>query len=219
MSNTQLQLSQLEFGSMYAYSPRGTSASEKSSRSVMRALKDDMYLSSPPLLTSQYISNALLNTRKTLPFADFFEADPILVPIPNSSLMRPGTLWVSERLAKAIQKNGLGTAVIPCLQRESPLRKSATSLAQNRPKAFEHYNSLGVQKMMSDPHEIILVDDIITRGATILGAANRLRSVYPNVKIRAFAAMRTISSPPFKDYYDPCIGTITLSGQDTFRSP
>jgi predicted amidophosphoribosyltransferase len=204
---------------MYAYSPRGISEAEKSSRSVMRAIKDDMFLSSPPLLTSEYISNALLNTKKTLPFADFFEADPILVPVPNSSLMRPGTLWVSERLAKAMHENGLGKRVITCLRRQFALRKSATSQARDRPKAAEHFESLEVQRLLSDPHEILLVDDIITRGATLSGAANRLRSVYPAVKIRAFAAMRTISSPPFNDYHDPCIGTIMLSDRDTFRSP
>ena len=218
MSNT-LNLLKLEFGSIYGYSPRGNSDTEQISRNLMMSLKGDSFVSNPPILTSQYISNALHEDMKKLPFADFFKADPILVPVPNSSLMLPGTLWVSERLAKAMHENGLGTDVIPCLSRKFPLRKSATSLASNRPKAEEHFESLEVQKILSDPHEILLVDDIITRGATILGAANRLKKVYPDVRIRAFAAVRTISSPPFNHIYDPCRGTITLSDQDTFRLP
>ena len=99
MSNT-LSLLELEFGSIYGYSPRGNSETEQISRDLMMSLKGDSVVSSPPILTSQYISNNLRNDMKKLPFADFFETNPILVPVPNSSLMRPGTLWVSERLAK-----------------------------------------------------------------------------------------------------------------------
>ena len=64
-------------------------------------LKGDSFVSFLPILTSQYISNTLHKNMERLPFADFFETNPILVPVPNSSLMRPGTLWVSERLARA----------------------------------------------------------------------------------------------------------------------
>lgn len=70
------------------------------------------------------------------------------------------------------------------------------------------------------PQEILLVDDIVTRGTTMLGAASRLRDVFPGVHIRAFAAMRTITPPAtFNAIYDPCKGEITLNGQDTFRRP
>jgi hypothetical protein len=41
-----------------------------------------------------------------------------------------------------------------------PLRKAATSLPRNRPKASEHYDSLGVRKMLSEPREMLLIDDV-----------------------------------------------------------
>ena len=73
---------------------------------------------------------------------------------------------------------------------------------------------------LSEPREILLVDDIITRGATMLGAANKLRNTFPLARIRGFAAMRTISPPDiFNQAYDPCLGVITFNGQDTFRRP
>jgi hypothetical protein len=64
------------------------------------------------------------------------------------------------------------------------------------------------------------VDDIITRGATTLGGASRLHEAFPKARIRAFAAMRTMTPPSeFKGITDSCVGVITLMGIDTYRRP
>ena len=80
---------------------------------------------------------------------------------------------------------------------------------------------MGVRRRLSKPDEIVLIDDIVTRGATLLGPANRLADVFPQTRIRAFAAMRTISNPDeFNELYDPCVGTIELrESGDTLRRP
>jgi hypothetical protein len=90
-----------------------------------------------------------------------------------------------------------------------------------RPKAEDHYRSLEVHKIIVDPKEMLLVDDVVTRGATFLGAANKLKDSFPDARIRAFAAMRTTGSEPtpFCRIYDPKKGDITLNGQDTTRRP
>ena len=68
-----------------------------------------------------------------------------------------------------------------------------------------------VQKILDEPEEILLVDDIITRGSTLLGAANKLADAFPNTRIRAFAFMRTITNPSeFESIVKPCTGNITL---------
>lgn len=136
-----LNLSKLEFGSILTYSPRGYSDSERKSKTIMRAIKNDEFVLSPSILASEFISNIIREKMTTLPFAHFFETNPILVPIPNSSLIRPGTLWVPQRLAYAMHRNGLGKAVKEFLRRVVPLPKSATSLAMNRPKAAQHFGS------------------------------------------------------------------------------
>ncbi len=98
--------------------------------------------------------------------------------------------------------------------------KSATSKAEERPKAVEHYHSIEVQTIFPEPEEILLIDDVVTRGATIVGAANKLHDAFPRAHIRAFAAMRAISSPgDFKNAYDPCEGKITLIDEQTSREP
>lgn len=188
----------------------------------MRALKNDEYLNlgNDQILMSDYIAEGIQNNIRKLPFADYFDTKPVLVPIPNSSLNKRGTLWVPQRIATALVRQRLGNRVAECLKRVTPLRRSATSLAADRPKAEEHYDSIEVTKMLDEPTEILLVDDVVTRGATLLGAANKLADAYPNARIRAFAAMRTISTPEdFVKINDPRTGMITLRGDDTFRVP
>jgi hypothetical protein len=101
-----MHLSTIEFGSLLSYSPRGMSYFNRESRTAMNALKHDGYVSNLPILMSDFISKMVKEDMTTLPFAHFFQNNPILVPVPNSSLMRPGTLWVPQRLANAlINKN------------------------------------------------------------------------------------------------------------------
>jgi predicted amidophosphoribosyltransferase len=186
----------------------------------MRTLKDDVPVldGKRTRLMSEMICDAIKNDVSNLPFANFFAANPILVPTPRSSLMKPSSLWVPKRLAHALVNKGLGKSVEECLKRVTPLRKAAISMASDRPKAVEHYHSFQVQKVFPEPKEILLIDDVVTRGATLVGAANKLADAFPNTHIRAFAAMRTMSSN-FKQTYEPQIGFISLNGSETFRMP
>jgi len=217
----EMNLSQLEFGALLTYAPRGDSQEIKDSRDVMYALKQDRFVGAPPILMSEYLSKIMKQKMDALPFASFFQPNTILVPVPKSSLMQPNTLWVPERIATALVKAGIGNEVASCLIRAKPVPKSALCTPSERPIAAQHYESMSVQKSLSKPNEILLVDDVVTRGATLLGAANRLADAFPQSHIRAFAAMRTISNPnQFKKVYDPCIGTIDLTEYgDSFRTP
>ena len=187
----------------------------------MIALKKDGFVEDPPIVMSQWVAQTIQRNRTTLPFASFFQPNTILVPTPKSSLMKPDTLWVPERIATALVRMGLGKEVDPCLIRVKRVPRAALSVPNERPTPVEHYESMGVRGRLSKPDEIVLVDDIVTRGATLLGAANRLVDVFPQTRIRAFAAMRTISNPEeFDKLYVPCVGTIELRASgDTLRRP
>jgi orotate phosphoribosyltransferase len=74
---------------------------------------------------------------------------------------------------------------------------------------------------MTIPAEVTLVDDVITRGAQMMGAAQAIWAVRADVIVRGFAVIRTISRPEdFKSIASPCSGQIDVrrSG-DCFRSP
>ena len=67
--------------------------------------------------------------------------------------------------------------------------------------------------------EVMSFDDVVTRGATMLGAASRLCAREPSLKIFAFAAVRTISDGEVDEIFDPVIGSLELHQQQTFRRP
>jgi len=209
---------EIEFGTLWTYSPWGTTEEEFRSKTIKANLKTDAKRAEDKISMSEYVARGIKKDLEKLPFAHFFIVNPVLVPIPSSSLTKPNTLWVPLNLATALVKNGLGVKVSQCLQRTKPVRKSHAGPASQRLKAHEHYNSMSVQKELSEPDEILLIDDFITRGATSIGAANRLKDAYPNTNIRVLVIMKTISNPAnFKKIYDPCIGKIEYANGECYN--
>jgi len=213
-----MKISEIQFGSLLTYTPRGNQTEHYKSRTVMRNLKNDEVLQSGNLM-SVAIARTIQGNLKNYPFGDYFHEKAMLVPTPTSSLIKKDGLWVPKRITSALENVGLGVSE-DCLIRETPLPRSSTSLASDRPKAVQHYNSMRVKESLLEPREIVLVDDVITRGATALGAVNRLTEAFPKAKIHVFAVMRTISnSLEFSNIIEPRIGTISLVGVDSFRNP
>lgn len=221
---TAMRINELEFGSLLSYTPRGNSPNSNHAREFMIALKTEKFIedsNGKPVPMSEWVAKKIHQNKTNLPFMHFFQQNTILVPAPKSSLMRPDTLWVPKILASALVKAGFGKEVQACLTRVSAVPKASTSAARNRPMPLEHYRSMRVVGTLSQPEQIVIIDDIITRGATLIGAANRLSKAFPETPIRAFAAMRTISNAnEFDNLNEPCIGNITLrSFGDTLRRP
>lgn len=219
-----MHLTRLEFGSLLSYTPRGSSDEIQKARDVMLTIKSDGFIDQPPIQMSHWIGSTIQKNVKSLPFASFFDQETSLVPVPRSSLMKPDTLWVPDRIASALVEKRLGKEVVQCLVRETPVPKAAWSDSSERPTPSRHFETIAVQGSIEDPppQKLVLVDDIVTRGATLLGSANRLLEAFPKARVRAFAAMRTISVPSeFVNLYDPQSGTIEYRAwiDDTLRRP
>lgn len=206
---------QLDYGALWSYSPYGNSPEELLSKSYRYAVKNDEVatLSGKELPMSEVIAQTILESKTTLIFKSLFEGNPVLVPVTRSSLMKPNMIWVPHRIASALQRRGLGSVSLS-LTRTYPVGYKAS--------AAEHHDSQKVvQELLREPESIVLVDDFVTRGATLVGSALRLREAYPNVRIAAFAAIRTETlSKNFKRINDPVFDKITLypSGK-THREP
>src|SRR3989338_5623561 len=140
-------LSELEFGSYLTYSPRGNTDLAKRSRNWMIRLKSESSIDNPPKFMSQLVADSINGSIDQMPFKHFFSSNVSLVPVPKSSLMQPNTLWVSEKIAKALSKQVFGD-FYPCLKRIRPLRKAAYSNPPNRTKAIDHYNSIECQPLV-----------------------------------------------------------------------
>jgi hypothetical protein len=204
-----------------AYSPRGDSPVADRARNLVRQLKENRAISSG----GQTETTAALVARRirelALPFAtDFLGADVTLVPVPRSGLQKPGALWPAHEIAIALHREGFGAGVLPCLVRTIAIPKAATSPSRDRPKARVHFDSLHLRDPIDLPNQITLVDDIVTRGAQIFGAAWRIWAARPDISVRAFAVIRTISEPnDFTAIRAPCTGVIEWRNEDCHREP
>jgi hypothetical protein len=214
-------LSELEYAAFLSYVPRPATDAGKASKQWMYHLKNDHLFGHPPKSMSTLVAQRLAETLITLPFRDLLDGTALAVPIPKSSLMRPGSLWVPLLLCKALKEAGLVAEVLDCLRRQHAVRKSATSAPSERATAGIHYESMSVEKALVPPTaSLLLVDDVITRGATMLGCAQRLAEAFPQAQISGFAAMRTVSKEAdFVALSAPCRGKVTLQDGNSYRHP
>ena len=213
--------SKLVFASLLSYTPHPETPDQHTTKGVMLALKQGRRYRNPPISISQLVALRTLERVQAGEFSGFFGTDVTAVPVPSSSLKKPGSLWIPHDLAVALQEVGLVGEVLELVERHEALPKSATSKSEHRSKAADHHRTLTAVQNLLPPSAILLVDDVVTRGATLLGTAARIQEAYPGVPICAFAAMRTMSEPKdFKALVDPVVGAITLVGGGyTRRTP
>ena len=145
----------------------------------------------------------------------------VLVPVPGSAPAQRAD-WVGERVAWCLREVGLAADVWPVLRRRHAVRKSAFANARERPSVLEHYASFAVERSTSGEAGLMLtlVDDVITRGRTLLAAAGRLREAFPAAEIRAFALLRTLNrGEMLLQVLDPCEGEVRWAAGEARRVP
>ncbi|MBL8144457.1 MAG: hypothetical protein JNM38_25300 [Acidobacteria bacterium] len=140
------------------------------------------------------IAAAAVVKHGTGPLLDLFHGTVTLIPVPRSGLTKDHSLWPARLLCDALNRKGIGVNTVRALSRTTAIRKSATS--PDRPTVQEHVASLHAQASVDVEDVVVLVDDVVTRGSTILGCAWRLADVMPKVTIRAFAFARTLRDSP-----------------------
>jgi len=214
-SKFQLAIRSISFASCYIYSPRAEGNASEGSRLLCARLK-----SADPDWLPRYAGQVFQQISRQRQFPGLFAKDLVLVPVPGSA-PSAGVPWAAERLAIALKEIGLAGAVLVCLRRRFAVRKSATALSGERPTVQEHYNSFVAEDQSPHrPHRILLVDDVVTKGRTLLAAAARLHEAFPNADLRAFALVRTMGFlPQLERLLEPCEGIIRWAGGDARREP
>jgi predicted amidophosphoribosyltransferase len=106
------------------------------------------------------------------------------------------------------------------LLRRYSVTKSATAPRAARPTVQQHYDSFVVVTAATAVPRILLIDDVITKGRTMLAAAARLRSALPDADIRGFALIRTQGFlHNLEHLVEPCHGVVRWAGGDARREP
>jgi predicted amidophosphoribosyltransferase len=207
----------LTFASCYVYAPGGGCDVSERSRSLCSLLK-----AGDARLILKYAQLVRRHAHECPALAGFFDSSEVLVPVPGSEARDPTVRSVAGLIAEALVREGLAGAHWQCIRRVQPVRKSATAAPHERPTAERHYDSLAVEftQVIGDPARMTLVDDVVTRGRTLLAAATRLHDAFPNARIQGFALLRTMGFASRVDRLcDPCIGEITWRGGDARRNP
>jgi predicted amidophosphoribosyltransferase len=203
------------YASCYVYSPTGTGAVCQRSRLLRTLLKtgDAGFIRKYALRVHQQAADAP-------PLAGFFASTDVLIPVPGSSPHATGGLWAAEHLAVALVNEGLGKSAWPGLQRVRAVRRSATAARGERPTVDSHYESFCFESPAMPLESVVLVDDVVTKGRTLLAAASRVHEAFPQAKIRAFALVRTMGLVSgVRQLLDPCKGEIRWKAGDAHRSP
>ncbi|MBV8910667.1 MAG: hypothetical protein JOZ89_07905 [Gammaproteobacteria bacterium] len=202
------------FISCYVYSARAAGPMADASRLLCARVK-----ASDPVWLPRYVGCVYRASARDAALAALFARSTTLVPVPGSAISTDAP-WSAERLAAALGAVGLGQGVWRALRRQLAVRKSATSPAGARPSVREHYESFAIIHGRAATTKIVLVDDVITKGRTLLAAAARLQSEWPYADIRAFALIRTIGFVPrMTRRLEPCHGAVRWAGGDARREP
>jgi len=209
--------SELPYCSLLSYASHPGTDEQKKSAAVTKDLKRNRQYPSGGIC--EFVAKRIL--KHPAAFQGFFGAEVIAVPVPSSTRKQPGSLNVPLELARTLKLAGLVGEIEDIVTRVRSLPKSATSDSKARSTAADHFDSVIVAKpLLPASATLLLVDDVVTRGATLMGVAWRLQQAFPGAKILAFAAMRAITdAKDFKAILDPVSGKITLAGRYTKRRP
>ena len=203
------------YASCYVYSPTGAGAVSERSRTLRALLK-----SRDAGFMRKYALRVRQQARDSPLLAGFFEAADVLVPVPGSAPCPAGRLCAAEHLSIELINAGLGGAAWSGLRRVHPVRKSATAAPGDRPTVILHYESFVVERASMSPERIVLIDDVVTKGRTLLAAASRVQEAFPRAHIRAFALVRTLGLiSGVQQLLDPCQGEIRWKSGDAHRRP
>ena len=199
-------LSEVRFGSLLVYSPRGASEVSRRSRSIRDAVK-----AGRREVLEAAARRALEPATRTR-LAEFLDSGRVLVPAPRSAPLADGALWPAERVCEVLVRHGLGSETARLLRRTESVPKSAFCLPGERPTAGRHFATMAAEPLLQySDARLTLVDDVVTKGSTLLAAASRLAEAYPHAEIRVFALLRTRGLiPEIEAILQPCVGRIAL---------
>ena len=207
----------LDFASCFVYAPSGLSAVSARSRSFCATIK-----AAEPDLVPLYARCVARQAHRIAKLEAFFRDIDVLIPIPACRPDRVQRAHLPNRLADALVVEGLATKAGRGLQRIRAVPKSATAAPGRRPTVHAHYDSLQVlsRPPFLEGAHLLLIDDVVTKGRTLLAAAMRLHEAFPQARISAFALVRTRGFEEDLDgLLEPCVGRIGWRAGEAHRNP
>ncbi len=209
----------IAFASYLTYDPRGDSDEARKSRDFTYSVKQDGSVGT--IRTIDGIIERILFRLEQFPFLrDFLNPKATLIPMPRSAPLKPSTLWVPKRICDSLVSAGLGAETLACIERFKAVTKSSTA-GSRRPSPEEHFSTTRILNSPTFPlvTDIVLIDDVLTRGSTFVGVYPHIQRAFPSANIKCFALVSTRGLDNFRQILDPVQGTITYDSGSLDRVP
>lgn len=201
--------SSLRYGAFLVYPPAPVDGYGRAVKNFILGLKQDRVRGD--VSSSQHVARRMRELPDGHELLQLLQ-DSILVPVPKSAPLTAGALWASDRIAKALLGVGIGRDVTPLVERIRPVPTSHLAAGSERAWPDQHRESVGVipHLPLGFAGRLVLVDDVVTRGSTLLGCALAIADVYPDAEVEAFAVARTLGREEQMpgNAIQPVIGTI-----------
>ena len=211
--------SEAAFGSFFVYSPRpvaGEGPAGANSRRLVLSLKKEARQAAVRWKLAAFVRDNLDDRIRD----QFLGSETTLVPMPGHAPLRfKASSWPARELCEELVGVGLGGQWLPLLERVSRVNKAAFSPPDQRPTTSDHLASFRATPQLGVGESITVLDDVITRGATILAAVQTLRVAFPGARVRGFALVRTMSDQGLTSVVDPVEGIVRAVGNGTERRP
>jgi len=206
----QSLLSTISCASWLVYATRATDEDAKRVMNLILKIKTDRVdaATGTPLvrIVIERIAAGLADDARAV-----FGGHPMLVPVPGASLTKPNTVWPSRRVCEELVRQGLGDDVLAIVRRTTAVSKSAGSAA--RPPLDQHVRSFTVQPSLVPPSRLLVVDDVVTSGTTMMACAIKLAQAFPGVPVSGFSLARVQSAGNPTRVLDPIIERVAIAGQ------
>jgi hypothetical protein len=208
-SRSSPRVNPLRCASWLVYATRGSTEDARRARRLIISIKvDEIDIERRKPVVELVVQQAARRLGRQA--RSTFDGDPFLVPVPRSGLARSHSVWPAQRVCEELIRQGLAADVLPLLKRTTAIPKSAGS--RDRPPLGDHLSSMVVQKSLKVPGRLLLVDDVVTSGTTMMACAQKLARAFPGVPIGAFALARVQSQGEPTKVFDPLVEFIVPSG-------